>query len=62
MTKYYDVTLTNTRTNNTVSYVADSFSLSDDRILRIYSKKFGNVTTLIENYEELSIKELKGVE
>lgn len=61
MIRYYDVTLTNTRTNNTVSYVADSFSLSDDGVMRIYSKKFGNVTTIIESYEELSIEEIKGV-
>lgn len=56
---YYDVTLINRKRNSKTSYVADSFSVDDNRILKIKSKVYGNLVTKIENDEELSVIELK---
>lgn len=59
MTKYYDVIITNKNRNRKTSYLADSFSVNDDRILRINSKEFGNILVQIESDEELAISEIE---
>lgn len=59
MSKYYDVQLTNKNRNRKTSYVADSFSVNDDRILKIYSKEYGDVFVQIENDEELTVNEIE---
>lgn len=59
MTKYYDVVLTNKNRNVKISYLADSFSVNDYRILKIYSKEYGDVVVQIENDEELSVTEIE---
>lgn len=59
MTKYYDVILINKARNRKSYYLADSFSVNDDRVLKIYSKEYGNVVLQIGNDEELSIKEIE---
>lgn len=59
MTKYYDVTLTNRKRNNKVSYLTNSFSVNDDRILTIKSVDCGYVVIKIERDEELSVNEIE---
>lgn len=58
MTKYYDVIVTNKNRNRKISFLADSFSVNDDRILKIKSKEYGNVVVEIKQDEELSVHEI----
>lgn len=57
MTKYYDVVLTNKKLNSKITFLADSFSVNDDRILKIYSKEYGDVVVQITADEELTVNE-----
>lgn len=59
MTKYYDVVLTSKNRNVKVSYLADSFSVNDDRILKINSREYGDVVVQIQGDEELSVNEIE---
>ena len=59
MTKYYDVVLTNRNRNRKISYLADSFSVNDDRILKIKSREYGDLIVQIENEEELTVNEVE---
>lgn len=59
MTKYYVVALTNRNRNRKISYLADSFSVNDDRILRIKSKEYGDLVVQIESEEELTVNEVE---
>lgn len=59
MTKYYDVVLTNKNRNRKISYLADSFSVNGDRILKIKSKEYGDLVVQIENEEELTVNEVE---
>lgn len=59
MQLYYDVTLQNESTNCSISYLADSFSVDEHRILRIKSKEWGNVTVKIEDDERLIVNEIE---
>lgn len=55
MTKYYNVVLINRNRSRKVSYLADSFSVNDDGILKIYSKEYDDVVVQIGKDEELSV-------
>ena len=55
---YYDITLKNEDTNGSVSFWADSFSVDENRILRIQSKDCGDITTKVEDYERLIVKDV----
>lgn len=57
MKRYYDVSVCCSSCCRTVSFLADSFSVSQDRILRIFSKRFGNVVVPLNRDEVLSIEE-----
>lgn len=59
MTKYYDVVLTNRNRNRKTSYLADSFSVNDDRILKIKSREYGDLVVQIESEEELTVNEIE---
>lgn len=59
MSKYYDVVLTNRNRTRKTSYLADSFSVNDDRILRIKSREYGDVVVKIKNDEELTVNEIE---
>lgn len=59
MTKYYDVVLTDKKRNRKISFLADSFSVNDDRILKIKSKDYGDVNVQITSDEELSVNEIE---
>lgn len=59
MTKYYDVSLITKARNRKVCYLADHFSVDDERILRVASKEYGNIVVQIQNDEELSVKEVE---
>ena len=55
---YYDVTLKDETNNNSISYWADSFSVDKNRILRVKSKKCGDITVRIEANERLFVKDV----
>lgn len=57
MQMYYDVCLRNENTNGSISYLADSFSVDEYRILRIKSREFGDVTVKIDVNERLTVSE-----
>lgn len=59
MAKYYDVVLTNRNINSTVHYIADSFIVTDNRILKVFSTDYGNVFTHIRDDEVLTINEIE---
>lgn len=59
MAKYYEVVLTNRNRNRKISYLADSFSVNDDRILKIKSKEYDDVVVQIKNDEELIVNEIE---
>ena len=55
---YYDVTLKDETKNNSISYLADSFSVDENRILRVKSKECGDITVRIEANERLIVKDV----
>ena len=55
---YYDVTLKDETKNNSISYWADSFSVDENRILRVKSKECGDITVRIEANERLIVKDI----
>lgn len=55
---YYDIVLTNKRIDSEISYIADSFSVDENRVLRIKSNEFGNVVVKINNDEALTVSEI----
>lgn len=59
MTRCYEVVLTDISLNRKVSYLADTFSVNEDRILKIMSEDYGNVVIQMESCEELTINEIK---
>lgn len=56
MARYFDITVRNDKTNSSISYWADSFSLNDNAILSVYSRDCGNIKVKIEQYETLTIE------
>lgn len=57
MVRYYDVAITNSSNNCNAHFIADSFSIHEDRFLFIYSKEFGNVTIKLLDCENISVSE-----
>ena len=55
---YYDVTLKDETKNNSISYWADSFSVDENRILRVKSKECGDITVKINVNERLVVKDV----
>ena len=55
---YYDITLKDETANNSISYWADSFSVDENRILRVKSKECGDITVRIEANERLIVKDV----
>lgn len=55
---FYDITLKDESKNRSVSYWADSFSVDEHRILRVYSRDCGNVTVMIEPNERLFVRDV----
>lgn len=58
MQVYYDVTLKDETKNNSISYWADSFSVDENRILRVKSRECGDITVSIEPNERLIVKDV----
>lgn len=56
---YYDITLKNELKNNSISYWADSFSVDENRILRVKSKECGDITVKIDANEKLFVREVR---
>lgn len=55
---YYNVTLQKESTNSSISYWADSFSVDENRILRVISRECGNITVRIEDNERLIVNDV----
>lgn len=58
MKVYYDVKLKNDIKNSSISYLADSFSVDENRILTIKHREFGNIVIEIKNNERLVVDEI----
>lgn len=58
MMLYYDVKLKNDIGNSSISYLADSFSVDENRILRIKSIEFGDITVKIHENEKIVVNEI----
>lgn len=52
---YYDITIKNDEKNNYVSYFAEGFSIDENRILKIKSKGYGDISVKISPNERLII-------
>lgn len=52
---YYDVVLKDDTKNSSISYWADSFSVDENRILRIKSRDCGDIAVKIGINERLTI-------
>ena len=55
---YYDVTLKDETKNSSISYWADSFSIDENRILRMKSKDCGDITVKIDVNERLVVRDV----
>ena len=55
---YYDVTLKDETKNSSISYWADSFSVDENRILRVKSRECGDITVRIEPNERLVVSDV----
>ncbi len=55
---YYGVTLKDETKNSSFSYWADSFSVDENRILRVKSKECGDITVSINVNERLVVKDV----
>ena len=55
---YYDVTLKDETKNSSISYWADSFSIDENRILRVKSKDCGDITVKIDVNERLVVRDV----
>lgn len=55
---YYDVTLKDEIKNSSISYWADSFSVDENRILRVKSRECGDITVRIEPNERLVVNDV----
>lgn len=52
---YYDITILND-IGGSISYWADSFSVDEHRILRVYSRDCGNVVVQLQCDEVLTVQ------
>ena len=55
---YYDVILKDETKNSSISYWADSFSIDENRILRVKSKDCGDITVKIDVNERLVVRDV----
>lgn len=55
---YYDVTLKDEAKNNSISYWADSFSIDENRILRVKSRECGDITVKIDANERVIVSDV----
>lgn len=55
---YYDVILENNIKKRSVSYWADSFSVDENRILRVISQECGNVTVMMDVNDRLIVRDI----
>ena len=55
MGRYYSVTLLNEKTNSSISYWADGFSVDKNGVLRVQSRECGDITVKIKPEEHLSV-------
>lgn len=55
---YYDVMLKDEVKNRSISYWADSFSIDENRILRVKSRECGDITVEIEPNERLVVEDV----
>lgn len=54
----YDITIKNKTKSVTVCYWADSFSIDQDRLLKVQSQKCGDVTVRLKPSESLTVKDV----
>lgn len=52
---YYDIELEDKTKNRRVSYMAENYTITDTRLLKIKSVDFGDVSTIIEPHEHITI-------
>lgn len=52
---YYNIELEDKRKNRRVTYLADSYMITEGNILMVKSQAFGDVATIIEPYEHITI-------
>lgn len=55
----YDITIRDEAKNRYGSYLADSFSIDENRILKVKSEDYGNTTVKINSNEKLAVRELR---
>lgn len=55
---YYDVTLKDEAKNISISYWADSFSIDENRVLRVKSRECGDITVQIDANERLIVRDV----
>ncbi len=55
---YYDITLNDESKNSSISYWADSFSIDENRILRVKSIECGDITVKIDANERLIVRDV----
>lgn len=52
---YYDIELEDKTKNRRVSYMAENYMITDRKVLKIKSVDFGDVATIIEPHEHITI-------
>lgn len=55
---YYDIEVKDEITNGSVSFWADSFSVDENRILRVKSREYGDVTVEIKSDKRLTVRDV----
>ncbi|MCM1181665.1 MAG: hypothetical protein NC347_15540 [Clostridium sp.] len=55
---YYDITLKDEANNSSISYWADSFSVDENRILRVESVECGDIAVRIDVNERLIVRDV----
>ena len=58
MKKYYDVIVRNRILHSKASFLADSFSVDENRNVKIKSKEFGDLVVHMIDEETLSVREI----
>lgn len=56
MKRYYDIVIHDKITNCNIDYLADSFSISENGMLKVYSAEAGDISVMLEPTEEVTIK------
>lgn len=56
MKRYYDIVVSTNNNKRNVHYWADSFSISKNGILKVYSAEAGDISVMLEPTEEVTIK------